>query len=58
MERLTERLANEKAVIIGCGYDCKFEYDYCDSIEDCPKIKEVAEKLAKYEEAEERENEE
>lgn len=53
MIRLTERLVNDQAVIIGCGYDCKYEYDYCDNVEDCPKIKEVAEKLARHEEAEE-----
>lgn len=57
MNRLTERLVNGQAAIIGCGYDCKYEYDYCDNIEDCPRIKEVAEKLARYEEKEEGEDE-
>lgn len=49
MKRLTERLINEQAAIVGCGYDCNYEYDYCDELEHCPKIREVTEKLARYE---------
>lgn len=49
MKRLTERLINEQAAIVGCGYDCNYEYDYCDELEHCPKICEVTEKLARYE---------
>lgn len=51
MERLTERLKNGQAAVLGCGSNCKYDFKYCNNQrEDCPTINELYEKLAKYEE--------
>lgn len=53
MERLTERLKNGQAAVIGCGSNCKYDFKYCNNQrEDCPTINNIFEKLAKYEELE------
>lgn len=55
MERLTERFKNGQAAVYGCGSNCKYDYKYCEShLEDCPTISEIYEKLAEYEDLEER----
>lgn len=53
MERLTERLKNGQAAVLGCGSNCKYDFKYCNNQrEDCPTINNIFEKLAKYEELE------
>ena len=55
MKRLTERFPNGQVGVAGCGNSCKYDYKYCNNhLEDCPTINEIYEKLAAYEEAEER----
>lgn len=55
MERLTERFSNGQAAVYGCGSNCKHDYKYCDSyLENCPTISEIYEKLAYYEDLEEK----
>ena len=50
MERLTERLKNGQAAVLGCGSNCKYDYKYChNAYEDCPTINEIYERLAAYE---------
>lgn len=56
MERLTERFSNGQAAVAGCGNNCKYEFKYCEDnfAGNCPTLTEIYEKLAKYEELEER----
>lgn len=55
MERLTERLSNGQAAVYGCGNNCKYDFKYCtDPRENCPTINEIYEKLATYEDLEDR----
>ena len=56
MERLTERFSNGQAAVAGCGNNCKFNYKYCEDnfAENCPTLTEIYEKLASYEELEEK----
>ena len=55
MERLTERFSNGQAAVYGCGNNCKYDYKYCNNhLEDCPTINEIYEKLAAYEDLEEK----
>ena len=50
MERLTERLDNRQAAVMGCGENCKYDYKYCrNHYEDCPEINRLYERLAEYE---------
>lgn len=53
MERLTERFSNGQAAILGCGENCKHEYLHCNDGM-CPTIWEIFEKLATYEDKEEK----
>ena len=56
MKRLTERFSNGQAAVAGCGNNCKFNYKYCEDnfAENCPTLTEIYEKLASYEELEEK----
>lgn len=54
MERLTERFENGQVGVAGCGKNCKHDYKFCENArEDCPTFKDIYEKLATYEDAEE-----
>lgn len=55
MKRLTERLSNGQVAVFGCGDNCKYDYKYCYSENtDCPTLEEIYEKLAFYEDLEEK----
>lgn len=55
MGRLTERFSNGQAGVLGCGDNCIHEYKYCETYNDnCPTMMEIYEKLAQYEEADEK----
>lgn len=54
MERLTERFSNGQGAAKYCGKDCKYLHAYCDHMDECPHIDEIIEKLAYYEDMEER----
>jgi hypothetical protein len=53
MERLTEYIS-EIPCVAGCGKNCKYEYRYCDNMGNCPTLNNIIDKLAKYEDMEER----
>lgn len=53
MERLTEDFKNGQYGVRGCGENCKYNFAYCNQMEDCPAIDEVINKLGKYEDLEE-----
>lgn len=54
MERLTERFSNGQAAVKGCGYNCKYNFEYCEkNFANCPTLDEIYEKLASYEDLEE-----
>lgn len=45
-----ERFDNGQAAVLGCGNNCKYDYQYCNNhYKDCPTINEIYEKLAAYE---------
>ena len=55
MARLTERFSNGQAAVAGCGNNCKYNYKYCKFNEaNCPTLDEIYEKLAFYEDLEEK----
>lgn len=55
MSRLTERFSNGQAAVVGCGSNCKYDFQYCDFKNgDCPTLDEIYEKLAFYEDLEEK----
>ena len=64
MERLTERFSNGQAAVAGCGSQCKHGFVYCEDLPDevecarewvsCPTINEILDKLAYYEDLEEK----
>lgn len=55
MSRLTERFSNGQAAVAGCGTNCKHDYKYCNPEDgNCPTIDEIYEKLAFYEDLEEK----
>lgn len=55
MSRLTERFSNGQAAVAGCGDSCEHSYKYCISnLENCPTLCEIYEKLAFYEDLEEK----
>ena len=55
MKRLTERFSNGQAAVFGCGNNCKYDYKYCYSENgNCPTLEEIYEKLAFYEDLEEK----
>ena len=55
MSRLTERFSNGQAAVAGCGRNCKYDFKYCKFNEDnCPTLDEIYEKLAFYEDLEEK----
>ena len=65
MKRLTERFSNGQAAVAGCGSQCKHGFTYCENIQDewdgcprewfaCPTIDEILERLAYYEDLEEK----
>ncbi len=55
MARLTERFSNGQAAVAGCGDKCKYNYKYCDfNNGNCPTLDEIYEKLAFYEDLEEK----
>lgn len=55
MKRLTERFSNGQVAVFGCGDNCKYAYKYCYSENtDCPTLEEIYEKLAFYEDLEEK----
>lgn len=55
MERLTEKIGNTNCVK-GCGSNCKYGFEYCskEDWENCKTIDDVIDKLADYEDLEER----
>lgn len=57
MERLTEKIGNTNCVK-GCGSNCKYGFQYCskEDWENCQTIDDVVDKLADYEDLEERLN--
>ena len=56
MSRLTERFSNGQAAVAGCGNDCKYDFKYCrdNYAGNCPTLAEIYEKLAFYEDLEEK----
>ena len=54
MVRLTERFSNGQAAVAGCGSNCVHDYKYCDGNENCPTLGAIYEKLAQYEDMEEK----
>lgn len=55
MKRLTERFSNGQVAVLGCGNNCKYDYKYCYSENgNCPTLEEIYEKLAFYEDLEEK----
>ena len=55
MSRLTERFSNGQAAVAGCGDNCKYNFKYCNFNEaNCPTLDEIYEKLAFYEDLEEK----
>ena len=55
MKRLTERFSNGQAAVAGCGCNCKYNFKYCQfDKENCPTLGEIYEKLAFYEDLEEK----
>ena len=55
MARLTERFSNGQAAVRGCGIHCKHHYEFCDLNKgNCPTLNEIYEKLAFYEDLEEK----
>lgn len=54
MARLTERFSNGQAAVAGCGSNCVHDYKYCDGSENCPTLDAIYEKLARYEDLEEK----
>ena len=55
MSRLTERFSNGQAAVKGCGSNCIHDFQYCDKNENCPTLEAIYEKLAVYEDNEEKE---
>ena len=55
MERLTEKIGNTNCVK-GCGSNCKYGFQHCrtEDWENCKTIDDVIDKLAEYEDLEER----
>lgn len=53
MSRLTERFSNGQAAVVGCGKNCKHNYEYCHNW-CCPTLNEIYEKLAFYEDLEDK----
>ncbi len=55
MERLTDKIGNINC-IKGCGSNCKYGFQYCrkEDWENCQTISDVIDKLAEYEDLEER----
>lgn len=55
MGRLTERFSNGQAAVAGCGTNCKYDYKYCNfNEENCHALSDIYEKLAFYEDLEEK----
>lgn len=64
MKRLTERFSNGQNAVAGCGSQCVHDFVYCENISDesectrewsgCPTITEILDKLAYYEDLEEK----
>ncbi len=55
MDRLTERFNNGQAAVFGCGSNCRYDFKYChNALEDCPAINKILERLAEYEDLEEK----
>ena len=54
MARLTERFPNGQAAVAGCGGNCVHGYKYCDGNGNCPTLDAIYEKLARYEDFEEK----
>lgn len=53
--RLTERFSNGQAAVAGCGDNCKYDYKYCKfNDSNCPTLDEIYEKLAFYEDLEDK----
>ena len=54
MNRLTERFSNGQAAVAGCGDNCKYDFKHCKDYTNCPTLCEIYEKLAFYEDLEEK----
>ena len=54
MSRLTERFSNGQVGVAGCGDKCKYDFKYCNFNGNCPTLSEIYEKLAFYEDLEEK----
>ena len=55
MSRLTERFSNGQVGVAGCGSNCKYDFKYCKfNEENCPTLCDIYEKLAFYEDLEEK----
>ncbi len=54
MERLTERFSNGQAAVAGCGDRCGYDFKHCVDYTNCPTLTEIYEKLAFYEDLEEK----
>ena len=53
--RLTERFSNGQVGVLGCGSNCKYDFQYCNPDNgNCPTISEIYKKLAFYEDLEEK----
>ena len=55
MSRLTEKFSNGQVAVAGCGDNCKHNYNYCNPKNgNCPTLDKLFEKLAFYEDLEEK----